>query len=244
MQIHGLISRVLPARIADGTPRIARVSGMGDQYANIAQFPPNNGAVEGSYWHASNPTFDTPIALGIDTAFSDTASPALIIDNDAAATRDIILDYIRWTYVVVPASATSVQMGVVIDNKNRHGSAGSAANVYNARTDNAAVSGTVSGTGMCRMGDITANATGTSTRRFGRATPRTGIPVVGDTCLVDFGVVAPSQGLMSGTGASQFVVGVGPAAIAPGHSLLLHLWHPANAVTAATVLFDVGWWER
>lgn len=244
MQVHELVAKLLPTRAADAAQRQPRLSQVGDQYAMMSMMPPGVGALEGCYYRASNPTFDTALALGIDTAQSDTASAAVVFDNDAAATRDIILDYVRWTYVVAPASATSVQIGVVMDNKNRFASAGSLASIYNARSDVSAASVMSAGTGVLRLGDVTANANGTP-RRFGRATLKSAIPVIGDSMLINFGSIDfASMGLLSGAGAAQFVNNQGPVVIAPGHSAVLHIWHPGNAVTAATVLWDIGWWER
>ena len=185
--------------------------------------------VEGSAYSVTTPTPGTGIALtiGAQTTFNALA-PALLIRNSGstALDADLIMRRLRLICTATGTALTSLESAIVIDTANRYTSGGlpmtpnnnntsvstpSNAQVYNASTA------------------IVAAAVGAGTRIVNRSKVRTGIPVVGDEYVFNFGAEpTPETGAISGTAAARFGCGLGPVVIAPGGTFLFYLWGPSQ----------------
>lgn len=198
---------------------------------------------QGNYFNALSPTPGTGIAQTVVTAFSATDGVMCLFNAASTASSSgsrVFMDYIRLVTTVIPASATSSQVVVAIDNANRYTSGGSALTPVNANgTVGNATNATVN------FGALVLTAETAAKRRLARAVLRSAIPVVQDeTLLVFTSVDAPgAAGSMGGAVALRSVVPVGPAVIGPGQSLTVHIYSPANATTPPSYEVEMGWWE-
>jgi hypothetical protein len=162
-------------------------------------------------------------------------------NTDGEGAKRIYLDYLDLIVVGTPTTATSAQMAVTIDNTNRFSSGGTAITPVNSNMDSA--NATIA---AMNFGAVVLTAASGSARTISRQilkTQATPCFAVGDSVVVNFGMVQGSTGPSSGTVAQTFNIPIGPVVIGGGDSLNIHLWYPA--VTAApTYEFDMGWWER
>jgi hypothetical protein len=235
-QVYNVTRRGLPSANADG----AQVQIRGGRYGEQHVIPVGNGtypiAEEGAYYKALTPTLGTAVAYPVTAAFSATAGAAFLIRNANASPTgpNIYLDYVRFTFSVAPASSTSAQFAVVVDPANRYTSGGSALTITNPNLNT-----TPATSAVAFAGSLTTTAASGSVRNISRGALKATIPLVGDSFTVNFGAVdsvATSSGVQQG----------GPVVLGPNanHSMLVHLWFPANATTGASFEVDAGWWER
>lgn len=238
-QIYGLANSAPPTPVANGAQVQPRANRRGELFVAPHGTPFSNGAIEGTRFAAANPTFGTAIAGAITAAFGDTTPLCLLRNTDAVGGKYIIVDYVKFFYTVVPASATSAEFGVTIDNTNRYTSGGTQLTSNNVNIQDGFTS-------VCNIyfGAITASAASGSVRRFYRDKIKHAAPVVGDEVVINFGASDTPAGAASGAAANLLPVPVGPLVVPPQHSALIHVWHPANAVTGPSFECDISWSER
>jgi hypothetical protein len=197
----------------------------------------------------TNPTFGTGIVQNVDTAFAPTKPLIYVFNADAAGGVSLFLDYIKLINAVTGATSTSAHLAMVTDTGvDRYTSGGT-------KLADPAGGGTPGGvsvnTGLTvtpkariHFGAITAGAAG-SARQVSRDMVKTQAApcwTVGDEVYVKFDTFDFSPALTSGAATAIFGVPSGPAIIAPQHSFLLYLWHPALTVAPQWEL-EIGWWE-
>lgn len=201
-------------------------------------------AEEGSYFKATNPTMGTGIAQTIQASFA--ASNAIASLRNTSLTKAIIPHYMRLICTVAGASATSSQLAVIADTVNRYSSGGS------DLTSQIACANTALGPASIadlRFGALTC-AAAVLPRILGRCVLKTATApalTVGDEIIIAFGdaSLSPSSGQTSGASPLTIVKNIGPMVLAgQNHTLLFHLWNPANATTAPSWEVEFAWWER
>ncbi len=196
---------------------------------------------QGTYNKVVNPTLGTGIAMSIQTTFADTA-PLMILRNTSAS-KKIIMHYVKLICTVAGATTTSSRLAAILDVANRYTSGGSdlTANIVNAASNagNASIAD-------CRFGAILA-AAASAKRQIGNTVLKTQAApcwTVGDEITLKFGDGADSPTL-NGAAALNITKYMGPCVLAGlNHSLLLHMWNPANATTAPSWELEAAWWER
>ena len=195
-------------------------------------------ADEGSYFVATNATPGTAVNYAIQTAFSDTVAAFSMRNADGVNGLRITPDYIRLICGVAPASATAGQFAFKSDATVR-GSAGTTNVPQNPNAD------VGQGSVMDLRYTPTVAAASAAARLLSRGVLRGSIPIVNDEFLFVFGSVEKSSSAsLAAANAQRMVIPMPPIVIGPQQTGLLHLWFPANAVTAAAFEWEVGWWER
>ena len=195
----------------------------------------------GQYYRATNPTFGTGIAAGIVTAFVAT-TPLLIIQNPAASTVKVYLDYIKLMNTVAGATSTQAHMGIALDTILRYSSGGSQLTGNNVNTGVANNS-----QATIQFGALTAAAASANVRLLGRDIIKTQAApcwVVGDEVFIKAENMDTPAGATNGAATAIYPAPCGPIIIAPGHSFLLYQWNIANATTAPSWEVEIGYWER
>lgn len=195
-------------------------------------------------WGGTNPTPGTSINDAIKTAFADTAATALFVNDDAGPGKIILPRYLRLLTRVAPASATSAELVVTVDNGNRYSSGGGAgaAPIVAAGSRSKYLSIPNAGYGKFYFGGLTLTAATANRKFLSRATLKNAIPVVGDEFLIVFTDPDDARSpVLTGTTAQAFACITDGIALDSGDSLGIHLYYPANAVTAAAYEFEVGW---
>lgn len=236
-KIFGLTSEALPAGAFDGVQAQARMSRYGEFGVNSFMSPPYYPhALEGMYYKATHQTPGTAVAYSITTAFSALASFFFLYNGDA--TKRLFLDYIKLIPTTAPASATSGHFALAIDDTNRYTSGGSS---FTPQNVNSAVANASIAT--CRAGALV-NPVVVAARYVDRGVLFAAIPVVNSEFVLAVGSQAAGAGTLGGTVATRTVIPLSPVVVAPGDCMLLHLWFPANAVTAPQFEFEAAWWER
>lgn len=198
---------------------------------------------QGKYFKACNATMGTGIAMGIQTSFSDTANVLFVMVN-SSTTKKVIPHYIRLVNTAAGATTTSSHLAVILDTANRYSSGGTdlTTTIVNSCTS-------VGNTSVVTPLRYNCTATAASAKRqIGRAalkTQATPCWVVGDEVKILFNSSDGDQGLISGAAATRYIVNFGPCVLeGQNHSLLLHMWNPANATTAPSWEFELAWWEK
>lgn len=238
--LSGLVNRVRPSRSADGTNVLARQG----RYGEVMVVPITLGtygiADEGSYFKATNPTPGTGIAAAITAAYSATAAYINVRNTDAAGGKRMYFDYLTLLNTVVPATSTSVQLVVTIDNPGtaRYASGGSLIAGVNANMDD-----TTASVANIHAGAVVLNAASGSARMISRGVLKGAIPVVNDTLMIQFGNAGNIGGALTG-GPIGVTDDVGPVVVGPQQDLNVHIYYPGNATTAGQWEFEFGWWER
>lgn len=236
---HFTSQRLRPASVADATQKQPRTDEFGAVHVRNEL---TSWLDEGSYFRAVNPTIGTAIATSIQTSWSAT-NAALVLRN-TSLTRRIIPHYVRLICNVAPASATSCQLAIVLDTAVRYSSGGSdlTANIQCADTSQGPAS-----VADLRFGALTCSAA-SAPRVVGRSAIKTQAApavTVGDEILITFGGVDGAAALSSGAATARYVVQTGHVVLGgQNHSMLLHIWNPANAATAPTYEVEAAWWER
>lgn len=237
-QIFGKTNRARPSANSENTqvqPRLARYGEQVVQEISASRFAL---AEEGSYFSATNPTPGTGIAASIIAAFSAT-NGVFLIRNAGSGGEYLFMDYLRLIPTVIPASATRSELLVAVDNTTRWSSGGSTLTSTNRSMASSAAS-----VAVVRTGALVLAAESGSVRRLSRAQVGTTIPVAFEETFIRFGGETSASGSIGAATGLRKGIPVGPAVIGNGHDLIVHLWHPGNAVTAGTWEVEAGWWER
>lgn len=240
------VSRRLPQPARNGDSTDMRATIYGDQIVAPIGNARHTLADEGSYFCATNPTIGTGLAYGVITAFSDTAALLVVgngaSDNDMEAPR-LYMDYVRIIPTVAPASATSGQFAIKLDNVSRVPSANNATlSPVSPNMDISQPAGTVAKVWAASGGTATVPASGAYARTVGRGAIRSVIPAVWDDLVIAFGMGDISSGV---SGANARVVSQAvPVVLGPQDYMVLYVWFPSNATTALSYELEMGWWER
>lgn len=216
----------------------------GSKYGEQLQVPLSDSrqalADEGSYYVVSNQTPGTGLATtATASAVLDVSPYFMLLNNDAAGGKNVYLDYLKLICTVSGAAATSVRYTVKVDNGVGRYTSGSS---LTALPQN--VNMNSSGVTVCLAyaGPLVAAAATAAVRVLGSGAFRTGVPVIGDTYILNFGT--PGIGVGSGVATINNVIfNHPPVIIGPQQTFLLHLWLPAQSV-ASNYEIEVGWWER
>ena len=213
-----------------------------------------------AYWLAQNPTPGTGFAMGITTSYSAQA-PFITMFNSAPVTTGIqqatvtnpkrmYLDYIRLINSAVGASSTSGHIVAVMDSGNKYvsGTASTPTPVnmlYDVTL--APASQPLTSVMTINVGPITAAAS-TAPRLAGRAVLRSAASpawVLYDEIVLHFGEddTGEPQGVTATT-ATRIDVFMPPVILGPQATFLLCPFNVANAVTAPSFEYEIGYWER
>lgn len=210
--------------------------------------PSDGDLITNACWGGTNPTPGTAINDAIKTAFADTAATALLY-NDSSATqgtsnRLVLPRYLRVVVRTAPASATSLECAITVDNGNRYTSGGgTGVNPMTAAGSRSKyLNASPTGFGQFYFGGLTTTAATANRKLISRFTMKTVIPVVGDEFLINFSDTDDARSpLLTGTTAQAFATNTDGIVIDPGDSVLWHFWYPGNVTTAAAYEFEVGW---
>jgi hypothetical protein len=197
---------------------------------------------EGGDYYRVCSAVGTPIAGAITTSFSATAALFALVWG---GTKLLIPHYLRLTCTTAPASATSSHMAIIADTINRYSSGGTdlLTLIKNARSDDS----TASLMTAAWFGAVVAPAASAPRvlSRFAIKTQTAPAITVGDEIIVNFLGDPNGSGLTSGAATSSIVKNVGPVVLgSAAHSLLFHMWNPANAATAPQYEMEFAFWER
>lgn len=212
----------------------SKVSGLfnGDQTA----------ADEGSFFVSTlAPTASTAVACTTQ-ALADT-NPALALYNgNVAGGFNVYLRYIKINQTVVAGSNTSLNYSLLVDSLlvklTTLGTAiGTPANVN---------TGSNTASRLIGYGGVNVTAAQTAAgRRVGAGQVEAGLPVAFDEFIFQFGsAVMPGDMVGTQTLVKRVVVSCAPIIIAPGWWFTLGLWGAAQAASAATLGFEIGFVER
>jgi hypothetical protein len=229
----------LPTEVADGT----LIAAATDEFGVLHHRDEIRAAAEqGTYYRAVNSTLGTGIAMGIQTAFSDTANVLAILRN-TSSTKKIIPHYIRLICTVAGATTTSSRAALITDVINRYTSGGTdlTANIVNSATNAANAS-----IADLKFGALTAAAVSAKRQIANMSLKTQAAPcwTAGDEVTFRFADGVDSQ-TTNGAATISITKYVGPCVLAGlNHSLLLHMWNVANATTAPSWEIEAAWWER
>lgn len=201
-------------------------------------------AEEGRYFRAVNGSLGTGIAMGVQTSWSATAN-ALLAMVSGSATVAIIPHYIRLICTAAGASSTSSRLAVALDTANRYSSGGT--DLLTAIVNANSGKSIASVLSALRFGAVTAAAASAAryVANMGLKTQASPCWVVGDEILLNFLPNSQAGGEpLAGTAAVQITKDIGPVVLhGLNHSLLLHMWNPANATTPPSWEIEMAWWE-
>jgi hypothetical protein len=239
-QIYGAASMALPTAAADGTQKQVRLDRSGNQFVVPLTAGLSGLAAEGSYFRATNPTPGTSLAQAVTASFADTTAILCIRNNESAGGKTIYLDYLWLFMTVIPASSTAWKYAVTIEPAARAPSGGNAIAGQNVNSGYTAVS-----IGTFTFGPTSVAAVVGTRRLISNRTIFNVVPVVNTALLLNFGAQDSGNGqTMNGATAIRLSDQVGPVAIGPAHTGLIHMWYPSNATTGASYEVELGWWER
>lgn len=203
----------------------------------------------------------TPIAAAITTALAETAAFATFRNTDAATPagggRFVIPQYLRLVCRTAPASATSLQLAISLDDIDRYTSGGSALVGSSSRSDQLDTTKYPAKADL-RVGALVTTAAGARRKWITNKILKNAIPVIGDVFTIVFGDVSTvTLQALTGAASQEFVHVTDPIALAPGgasllqagavggnNSLVIHIWEPANAATAGQYDIEAGWIEQ
>ncbi len=241
---QSLVSRALPAANADSAAN--SVSQRADRYGGVYATAPACGkypwAEEGSYFVARTPTPGSGVSGTILTAFD--ATKPHIFGNNTSTTKNIWLDRLKLIVTVAPASATTFQFAVKVDNvaiaittnhvttavpvcPNLGISATSATNVWYQNNGTATVLTALSGSAIV----VAEGSIG-------------GLPIVGDEYHIEFGqqVLSGNSGLTAAQATEPAVktASAAPVVVPPGGGFAIYFWWAGNSITALSYSFELG----
>lgn len=244
--LYGSANRARPGNAPEAGQTAVRCTRRGDLSTVTIGKPMISAALEGSYFHASNPTPGTGIA-GIAAADGyDAAEALLTLYNSSSESEGILVcpDFIEITNTVVDTNGTTIRYDVHMDSTQRWSSGGSTLTANNCNMES-----TTAAVGVCRFGALVTSAASTSVRKLGgRSLSSTDI-VVDDVIRLEFG------GLGSGTPyqvshlpaeatlARMWVLPHAPVVLGPGDTLIFTV-NCASQSGAATWEVQAGWYER
>lgn len=238
-QIYTLANMALPGIAADGAQKQARGDRYGAQFVVPLASGSSGFAAEGTYFRATNATPGTAIAQPVTATFADTTALLCIRNTDTGGGKTIYMDYMWLFMTIIPASSTAWKYAITIDPNARAPTGGTAITAVGANT----------GFGTASIATMTVGSTSVAAavakRLLTNRTIFNAIPVVLTSLSINFGLQESGNGqTMNGATAIRLNDQVGPTAIAPGHTGLIHMWYPSNATTGASYEIELGWWER
>lgn len=204
----------------------------------------------------------TPITAAITTALSETAAFALLRNTDTRLVSEggkiVIPKYLRLICRTAPASATSLQLAIAMDDIDRYSSGGSQIALASSRSDQL---DNVAFPPKARLdvGALVLNANATRRKWITIDILKNAIPVVGDEFVITFGRVDATSfpQLLTGAAAQVFLHATDTVALIPGGaktsqggitlgaaSLAFHLWAPGNLTTAGVYDVEYGGIEK
>jgi hypothetical protein len=238
--VYGKSYEERPTARADSNDTGIRVS----KHGNVSVEPTERAAVKAALeeraFVATNPTPSTAIAIAIKATHDDEKAE-LAIQNDSND-ESIILDQVRLICTVAPASGTDAQLACILDSVARSiATDGTGLSVKNPNMASDELHADV----VARFGALVPSATTATERQVARAQLRSVILVVGDELVLRFGDDAgPPSVDIAGTTAKKIVTNLPPIVIAPGGTLLVHLWFASNATTPAQFEVEVQGHKR
>lgn len=233
----------LGTRVPDGLLTSKRGNGYGEQYVQNVSSKNYVMVEDGSLFMSATPTAGTGVALGVAaaTAIVATAPSILIVNNDAAGGKSIILDSIKLIATGAGTALTRLDAAFFADTTNRYSSGGTPAT---PQSNNMLISPTSIAKFYDASSAIVATAASSGVRRVGRNVLRTAIPVVGDQYIIDFGGFnAQDGGITNGTAALNIRLVNSACVIGPQQSFLMYLWG-ASQSAAPTYEYEITWAER
>jgi len=239
-QIFAKVNQSLPTPISDGIESQPRLERYGGLVCSPIGDGANGVAAEGSYFKTAT-TINTPVAYSVSAAFSATTAFLVARNTDSTNGKSLYLDYIRLLMTTIPASATAWHLAITTEPSNRYTSGGTTLTPANANT--AYAGGSIASV----IVGVPVISAAVSPRTVLRSQVFAAIPVVGSELIIDFGNLSMTAAqTKTGTLALNLAVASGPVVLGPGsnHSMLMHLWFPANATTPAQFECEMGWWER
>lgn len=244
------VSRTLPAATPDGPAAIGNPRGSRYLEQYVLSLVPTKHllADEGQYFVTTNPTPGTPITYALQTAFSDTSALIVIKNNDNPGGKRIYLDFLKLLLGAAPATTSSIQYAVKLDNINRQPTAGSQTlTPANANMDSA--SAPIAQVFAFNAAAPTVPASSNSARVVARGTVEFGLNIAGDEYVIKFGQVEDpgATTLLTAaraTGSGRFADASAPIIIGPQQFAVIYLWMPGAATTAPTFEFELAHWER
>lgn len=247
MATAGRVARAIDAAVkqADGmnTDGGVRLNRYGEQVTAPVFTTKHSLAEEGEYFVVTNPTPGTAVADAVNASSDFTKSAFVFYNTDVTGGKRCFLDYVKILPTVAPASATSLQLAIQIDNGNRYTSGGTGpTSGVNVNGDSGLAS--VGKLYYCSGGAVITTASATSAVRLvHRSTPRSVIPAVLEEIVISFGNDA-TVGSSSGTTAGRSGVNGAPLIVGPGQSAVFNVWFPSNAITGISFEFEFAWFER
>lgn len=236
---------VFPAAASDGVAKAPWMDRYGAALVRAMGIGPTD-ALHPILYRATTPTWGTGIAISAAAraTFSATECTALFRNTAGSGGKYVIPLWVRMIMTGAGTAGTNCNFGLIVDVINRYSSGGTT--VTGTTGANSAKSD-ASDTPVCTayVGAVTALAA-SAPRQMGRGTAlqRAAAPafVVGDEILVTFGSAESCPPQVIAATASRYVVPLGPVAVAPGHSALLHYWSTAQTA-APTAEYEVAWME-
>lgn len=262
--IQGFVSRRLPTPTIDGMDSFKRLrlSRYGDNVVSSLVPTKHQLAEEGSYFTAGVPTSTsdpkplpgatTQLAANIN-AFSDTNGLFVFRNNEPISPlgKSIYLDFLSLLLGgTAPTGTVSMEFAAAIDTIERAPTAANAKQLLIPQnTGDGGVGSIATVYAYANAAAMTVIAGSNQRRIVGRAHLSTGLGIVGDEYLVQFGAADLGPGMMGLTAAratvpAKIVGHAPPCAVRPGESLVIHMWWLTSATTAATFEYSLGWWER
>jgi hypothetical protein len=251
--IKGRTSRTLPQAVPNpgsGEGEKIRSGLYGELYA-LGIWPTKHLlADEGAYFIATNPTIGTGVAHALVTAFTNTAALFYIknLFSPGPTAKRIYLDYLRLILTAAPTAGVSLDFLVQLDTTARVPTANNVQVVpVNVNSDDVnALGKNLIDLEAFNAGSLTVPAPGNSAINVCRARIPTGINVVGDEYVVQFG--GPSQ-MDSGSPPltairaaqpARMVTHAPPVIIGPGQAAIIYRWSPTEATAAPSYEYELG----
>jgi hypothetical protein len=237
------VNRTKPSQTSANQDAPNRGTAYGEQMVNLYGVDRSNLCDEGSYFVVTNATFGTGIVTPATgpVAYSDTAPFFLLNNTDTASgtNKNVTLDYLKLICTVSGTAGTSIHYVLRIDNSVARYTSGA---TTLGTIANCNMNSSVATVCTAYCGAITVAAATANVRTLGNGIFKTGIPIVGDTYVLTFGVGQNGVGSSVATIAAV-MYGTSPIVIGPGQCFLLHLWLPAQT-GASSYEIEVAWWER
>jgi hypothetical protein len=244
--LRGIVSRSLPAGLADGTEASGRLARYSELMVVEAVRTKHPLADEGSFFSTQNPTLGTALAAGIQATFSDTVA-AFVFQNtgdpSGSVSPSLYLDFIKLIFTVAPASATGMRYAVKLDNGPRAPTAGSTKLSGTSGSPGASAVGATVRSSVANIWAFTGGAFMTVPVSVNARVVAVGgigaLPIVGTEFMIRFGDNGPNFAAAAG-GTSH----AAPIVVPPGWYAVVYLWFPSNAATGPSAELDIGWFER
>lgn len=206
-------------------------------------------AAAGKYFIVTNPTPGTAVAYANQTSFSATANGLLSISNgNVAGGPSLYLDRLSLTQTAtVPTGTLVLRFEVYSETGIVALSAGNLARTpVNVNSAFASTTGATVNTFSAAAGTVP-SAVGTR-RLLDVVALQTGVTVIHDTFVLDFGgdsVASGTAGLTAAraTAAARMVAQTVPLVIPPGNSAWLNMWWVTSATNVPSFEFSLGYCE-